>query len=91
MGRITRSGDIEVFKVCTTRASGTVVTFGTVAFVEEVVVHDQFDVSLEDDDLMGEVELTTSLMIAASEAEEPLSPAQIDQLLGVVPVPRQRG
>lgn len=54
-------------------------------------MHDQFDVSLEDDDLMGEVELTTNLMIAASEAEEQLTSAEIDHLLGVVPVPRQRG
>ncbi len=53
-------------------------------------MHDQFDVSLEDDDLLGEVELTTNLMIAASEAEDRLSEAEIDRLLGVVPVPRQR-
>ena len=35
-------------------------------------MHDQFDVSLEDDDLLGEVELTTTLIIAASEADEHL-------------------
>lgn len=45
---------------------------------------DQFDVSLEDDDLMVEVELTTNLMIAASEADERLSQEQIDRLLGLV-------
>ena len=33
-------------------------------------MHDQFDVTLEDADLLGEVELTTSLIIAASESEE---------------------
>ena len=50
---------------------------------------DQFDVSLEDSDLLGEVELTTNLIIAASETDEHLSCAEIDEILGVVP--RQRG
>ena len=44
---------------------------------------DQFDVSLEDSELMGEVELTTNLIIAASESEERLTPEEIDQILGV--------
>ena len=48
---------------------------------------DQFDVSLEDDDLLGEVELTTTLIIAASEADEHLSQEEIDRLLGVTPRP----
>jgi hypothetical protein len=52
-------------------------------------VHDQFDVTLEDGDLLGEVELTTTLIIAASESDEHLSQEQIDQLLGVIPKPRQ--
>ena len=52
-------------------------------------MHDQFDVTLEDSDLMGEVELTTNLIIAASESDEHLSADQIDQILGVVPDPRQ--
>lgn len=46
-------------------------------------MHDQFDVSLEDRDLLVEVELTTNLIIAASEAEEHLSPEQVDRVLGV--------
>jgi hypothetical protein len=46
-------------------------------------VHDQFDVSLEDADLLGEVELTTNLIIAASESDEHLSPEEIDEILGV--------
>ncbi|MCW2794344.1 MAG: hypothetical protein JWO76_3442 [Nocardioides sp.] len=54
-------------------------------------MHDQFDVTLEDSDLLGEVELTTNLIIAASEADEHLSDDQIDQILGVVPQPRQAG
>lgn len=48
-------------------------------------MHDQFDVTLEDGDLLSEVELTTSLIIAASESEEHLTQEQIDQLLGVTP------
>ncbi len=52
-------------------------------------VHDQFDVTLEDSDLLGEVELTTNLIIAASESDDHLSEAQIDEILGVVPEPRQ--
>ncbi len=51
-------------------------------------VYDQFDVTLEDGDLLREVELTTNLIIAASEAEEPLSTEEIDRILGVVPHPR---
>jgi hypothetical protein len=49
-------------------------------------VHDQFDVTLEDGDLLGEVELTTTLIIAASESDVHLTREQIDQLLGIVPV-----
>ena len=46
---------------------------------------DQFDVSLEDSDLLGEVELTTNLIIAASETDEHLTKAEIDEILGVSP------
>ena len=48
-------------------------------------MHDQFDVTLEDADLLGEVELTTNLIIAASEADEHLSTDEIDRILGVRP------
>ncbi len=54
-------------------------------------MHDQFDVTLEDADLLGEVELTTNLIIAASESDDHLSAAEIDQILGVAaqpPAPR---
>ena len=44
-------------------------------------MHDQFDVTLEDGDLLGEVELTTTLIIAASESEDHLSQEEIDRLL----------
>ncbi len=50
-------------------------------------MHDQFDVTLEDADLLGEVELTTNLIIAASESEDHLSADEIDRILGVVPQP----
>ena len=46
---------------------------------------DQFDVTLEDPELLDEVELTTNLIIAASESEGPLSTEEIDRILGVVP------
>ncbi|WP_166132900.1 hypothetical protein [Nocardioides ochotonae] len=49
----------------------------------EGLVRDQFDVTLEDSDLLGEVELTTNLIIAASESEDHLSEDQIDTILGV--------
>ena len=39
-------------------------------------MYDQFDVTLEDVDLLGEVELTTNLIIAASEADERLAPTR---------------
>lgn len=48
-------------------------------------MHDQFDVTLEDADLLGEVELTTNLIIAASEADEHLTIEEIDRILGVRP------
>ena len=48
-------------------------------------MHDQFDVTLEDADLLREVELTTNLIIAASEADEHMTTAEIDQILGVRP------
>lgn len=51
-------------------------------------MHDQFDVTLEDADLLGEVELTTSLMSAANRTDDHLTDAEIDEILGVVPAPR---
>ncbi len=53
-------------------------------------MHDQFDVTLEDGDLLNEVELTTTLIIAASESEEHLTQDEIDALLGVVPKPPEQ-
>ncbi|WP_067433946.1 hypothetical protein [Nocardioides jensenii] len=48
-------------------------------------MHDQFDVTLEDQELLEEVELTTSLIIAASESDQSLTQEQIDEILGVTP------
>ena len=49
----------------------------------EPAVQDQFDITLEDSDLLGEVELTTDLIIAATESDLPLSTDEIDRLLGI--------
>jgi hypothetical protein len=46
---------------------------------------DQLNVPLEDAELLAEVELTTNLIIAASESETTLAQADIDRLLGVEP------
>ncbi len=47
------------------------------------VVDDNLNVPLEDAELLAEVELTTNLIIAASESEAGLSQEQVDALLGV--------
>lgn len=44
---------------------------------------DQFDVSLEDGELLDEVELTANLMVAANQAERHLTRAEIDDVLGI--------
>ena len=56
------------------------------------VVDDQLNVPLEDSELLAEVELTTNLIIAASESEATLGQDDIDRLLGVEPpnIPSQK-
>ena len=49
------------------------------------VMDDQLNVPLEDAELLAEVELTTNLIIAASETDEHLSLDVIDAILGVAP------
>lgn len=44
---------------------------------------DPFDVELEDADLLDEVDLTTTLIAAANQAEKHLTASEIDQLLGL--------
>lgn len=59
---------------------------------------DQLNVPLEDSELLAEVELTTNLIIAASESESRLDQDQVDRLLGidgtfdpsVFPIPEQK-
>ena len=60
-----------------------------------VVVDDKLNVPLEDAELLAEVELTTNLIIAASESEATLSQEQVDALLGLAargtsPIPTQQ-
>ena len=47
------------------------------------VMDDQLNVPLEDVELLAEVELTTNLIIAASEADGRLTDEEIDRILGV--------
>lgn len=46
---------------------------------------DPFDVPLQDDELMDEVELTANLIVAANQASGQLSADEIDQILGIGP------
>jgi hypothetical protein len=56
------------------------------------VMDDQLNVPLEDAELLAEVELTTNLIIAASEADATLPQDEVDRLLGVSEdVARSRG
>jgi len=50
---------------------------------------DPFDVRLEDDELLDEVELTANLIVAANQSEARMSPSEIDEILGVIPSPRK--
>jgi len=49
-------------------------------------VDDQFDVTLIDNELLTELQLTTDLMIAANTSTSPLSTQKIDCILSVDPV-----
>ena len=44
---------------------------------------DPFDVELEDPELLNEVDLTASLMVAANQSDGPLTADEIDRLLGL--------
>lgn len=46
---------------------------------------DPFDVHLEDDELLDEVELTANLIVAANQSDAPMSLAEIDRILGIEP------
>jgi hypothetical protein len=47
------------------------------------VMDDQLNVPLEDAELLAEVELTTNLIIAASESDATLPQDEVDRLLGL--------
>ena len=47
------------------------------------MVLDRRDVHVHDDDAMAEIELTSNLMIAASEQDEHLTQEQVDEILGI--------
>ena len=53
-------------------------------------MNDQFDVTLIDNELLTELQLTTDLMIAANTSPSPLSTQAIDCILSVVPVNPRR-
>lgn len=42
------------------------------------------DVRLRDDQALDEIEMTSDLMIAASERDGPLTQRQVDDILGIV-------
>jgi hypothetical protein len=44
---------------------------------------DGLDVSLEDDELLSEIRLVTEVIIVASGSEGGLTPAELDEVLGV--------
>jgi hypothetical protein len=56
------------------------------------IMDDQLNVPLEDAELLAEVELTTNLIIAASESDCSLAQDEVDRLLGVEPanIPTQK-
>ena len=51
--------------------------------MEEAQVSTELDKRLRDDDVMSEIEMTSNLMIAASEVDGPLTQAQVDAILGL--------
>ncbi len=47
------------------------------------------DPSLRDEQLQAEIDMVGALVLAASQADEPLSPERIDEILGVAGVPQR--
>jgi hypothetical protein len=46
-------------------------------------VNDRLDVPMQDAEILDEIEITSNLMIAASESDGPLSQESIDRILGL--------
>jgi hypothetical protein len=59
--------------------------FGPATYVRERTdrMGDQLDVPLEDSELLEEVEMVSTLILAASENDERLGQDEIDRILGV--------
>lgn len=54
-------------------------------------VNDQLDVSVQDTEVLLEIEMMTNLIIATSDSDDPLPQVRIDEILGVIPIiPRAR-
>lgn len=53
-------------------------------------MNDRLDVQMHDSDVLDEIEMTSNLMIAASEADGPLSQDRIDRILGLISLPTQQ-
>ena len=51
----------------------------------KAVVEDQFNVPLEDAELLAEVELSANLIIAGNQSDGPLPRGEVDRILGVTP------
>ena len=69
--------------------AGKKMTAGTQGNREGLDALDPFDVRLEDDELLDEVELTANLIVAANQSEARMSASEIDEILGVFPHPRK--
>jgi hypothetical protein len=52
---------------------------------------DPFDVRLQDDELLDEVELTANLIVAANQSDVHMSVSDIDEILGVRPPKPREG
>ena len=51
-------------------------------------MNDQLDVNVHDTEVLAEIEMMTNLIIATTESDGPLPQGQIDEILGVVDLPR---
>jgi hypothetical protein len=52
---------------------------------EDAGVNERSDVRIHDEDALAEIELTSDLMIAASEQDTALTQEQVDAILGLRP------
>jgi hypothetical protein len=52
---------------------------------EALTVDDQFDVAVQDEDELAEIEMLANLIVATSEHEGRLPQHRIDEILGIAP------